>query len=41
MQQLISWSKNRAVLHFRQILLKLLGTLRSDNGNANESVAEI
>ena len=25
MQQLISWSKNLAVLHFKQILLKLLG----------------
>ena len=25
MQQLISWSKNLAVLHFKQILLKLFG----------------
>ena len=29
MQQLISWSKNLAVLHFKQILLKLLGESRS------------
>ena len=31
MQQLISWSKNLAVLHLKQILLKLLGEFASNN----------
>ena len=37
MQQLISWSKNLAVLHFRQILLKLLG----ESGSRREQQTDL